>query len=245
MKSHDDSTKHHRRSIRLPDYDYASPGAYFVTIVTHNRECLFANGVFRRIAEWNWMAIPRHFERVTLDAWVVMPNHIHGIIVITDEKRDGEDRGEAFTKTRLHGELGGCLPDTILQKDGLANASPLQGHESPAVSRIYDVANAVTTPAGGVPPGALGAIAGNFKSTSTRRINGVRHERGLSIWQVNYYEHIVRNDRDLDCIRAYIAANPSRWAYDRENRSGLTLADDCSEYEKIWFCINNMKSSNA
>jgi len=83
---------HHRRSIRLQGYDYSSPGAYFVTMCTHNRECLFgeiANGKMRlnelgKIASQCWLAIPDHFPHARLGAFVIMPNHVHGIIWIVD-----------------------------------------------------------------------------------------------------------------------------------------------------------------
>jgi hypothetical protein len=80
----------HRRSIRVRGYDYSQPGIYFVTICSHNRECIFgeiANGEMVKnrlgglVAEC-WMEIPDHFPNVALDAFAVMPNHIHGIIVI-------------------------------------------------------------------------------------------------------------------------------------------------------------------
>lgn len=85
-----DPQKHHRRSIRLKGYDYTQAGAYFVTMVTYQREPLFgeiANGEMRlspmgQIAEEHWRAIPDHFPYVELGAYVVMPNHVHGIIVI-------------------------------------------------------------------------------------------------------------------------------------------------------------------
>ncbi|MBW4660011.1 MAG: hypothetical protein KME15_15155 [Drouetiella hepatica Uher 2000/2452] len=87
--------KHHRRSIRLKEYDYLSPGAYFITICTHQRQCLFGeivNGEMQlsemgEIAESCWQAIPDHFARVQLDGFVVMPNHLHGIILIADTCR--------------------------------------------------------------------------------------------------------------------------------------------------------------
>jgi len=92
MPSKFDPKKHHRRSIRLKRYDYTSAGAYFITIVTYQRECLFgeiADGEmilndYGRVADEFWRAIPEHFENVELGAFVIMPNHIHGIIVITD-----------------------------------------------------------------------------------------------------------------------------------------------------------------
>jgi REP element-mobilizing transposase RayT len=85
-----DSQKHHRRSIRLKKYDYAQPGGYFVTIVTYQRDLLFGEVVneemvlngFGKIAEECWRAIPEHFPNVELGAYVVMPNHVHGIVVI-------------------------------------------------------------------------------------------------------------------------------------------------------------------
>jgi len=82
-----DPDKHHRRSIRLQGYDYTQSGAYFVTIVTHGRELLFDDPVLRRVAETMWQRIPRHFPHVELDEWVVMPNHVHGIIVIAPTVR--------------------------------------------------------------------------------------------------------------------------------------------------------------
>jgi REP element-mobilizing transposase RayT len=87
-----DPQKHHRRSIRLKEYDYAQPGGYFITSVTYHREMLFgkiadgemALSKFGEIADECWRAIPEHFPNVELGTYVVMPNHIHGIIVITD-----------------------------------------------------------------------------------------------------------------------------------------------------------------
>ncbi|MEK7214873.1 MAG: transposase [Chloroflexota bacterium] len=81
-----------RRSPRLPGYDYAQAGLYFVTLCTYRRECLFGGvmdgqmllNVVGRAVEECWRAIPEHFPQVRLDAFVVMPNHVHGIVVITD-----------------------------------------------------------------------------------------------------------------------------------------------------------------
>jgi hypothetical protein len=78
-----DPDRHHRRSIRLQGYDYTQPGAYFVTICTQQRACLFEDPRLRGIAERCWKALAHHRSPIILDAWVVMPNHVHGIIVIT------------------------------------------------------------------------------------------------------------------------------------------------------------------
>jgi putative transposase len=87
-----DKRKHHRRSIRLPDHDYTSPGACFVTICVRGGECLLGEVVDdeMQLNEWGqiawdcWQAIPEHFDHVEPDAFVIMPNHVHGIIVISD-----------------------------------------------------------------------------------------------------------------------------------------------------------------
>src|SRR5574341_2258341 len=88
-----DREKHHRRSIRLSGYDYSQAGAYFVTICTQNRQCLFGEIVDEemglsdagRIVQSVWVELPQHYVGVDIDGFVVMPNHIHGIIVLIDD----------------------------------------------------------------------------------------------------------------------------------------------------------------
>src|SRR3989338_1179060 len=87
--------KHRRRSVRLKDYDYSQRGAYFVTICTYNKRCLFGDVVdgnmslssVGRMAKQFWREIPRHFPNVQLDEYVVMPNHVHGIIILANRVR--------------------------------------------------------------------------------------------------------------------------------------------------------------
>jgi putative transposase len=77
---------HHRHSIRLKEWDYASPGVYFITICTFQRQNLFDHLPFCQLAQERWQHIPAepHAVHVTLDEWIVMPNHIHGILVINN-----------------------------------------------------------------------------------------------------------------------------------------------------------------
>lgn len=85
-----DPNKHHRRSTRLKNYDYTAPGAYFITICTHQRECLFGEIVDRemqlneigQIASDEWLRSVEIRQEIEFDAWVIMPNHVHGIVVI-------------------------------------------------------------------------------------------------------------------------------------------------------------------
>ena len=180
------SQKHHRHSIRLPNYDYAQPGAYFITIVTYQRTLLFGNIVneemqlnnFGKIVDECWRAIPDHFPNVELRAYIIMPNHIHGIIMIND-----------------HGATMSSSSSV-----GARHASPLPH---------------------GVKSHSIGAIVGSFKSTVTRRIG--REFNSTGIWQRNYYEHIIRNEKDLQNKTNYIEANPMLWNVDNENPFNIEL----------------------
>lgn len=162
----------HRRSIRLKGWDYRSAGAYFVTICTHEMEHVFADPVYLDIAQRAWLAIPtqRHGRFVSLDEWVVMPNHVHGILWLQE-----------------------------------APALPARDRQEPA----------------GVQPNSLGSIVGNFKSVVTRKINGLRETRGAPVWQRGFYDHIMRNEKELNAIRQYIRDNPARWEQDRDNLDDL------------------------
>src|SRR5713101_2968545 len=90
-----DPDRHHRRSIRLKDYNYAQAGAYFVTLCTYGRECVFGDVIdgemqvngYGKIVTACWEEIPNHFVGVGLDAFVVMPNHIHGVVVIANGRQ--------------------------------------------------------------------------------------------------------------------------------------------------------------
>ena len=97
-----DRHRHHRRSIRLPGYDYGQPGAYFVTICTYRRSCVLGgihDGRMRlsecgRIVTDCWNDLERHYPDVSLESFVVMPNHIHGIILL-DHNPDSGTRATA------------------------------------------------------------------------------------------------------------------------------------------------------
>jgi putative transposase len=206
-----DSQKHHRRSIRIKEYDYAQPGAYFVTIVTHRREMLFGeikNGEtmlndFGIIADECWRAIPEHFPFVELGAYVVMPNHVHGVIVINDMD-DGTGRGVIDVGATHVIDGGGCANDGrgAIHLPRTAGA----GYRAPT-DHIEQFGKPIK--------GSLPTIIRTYKAAVTRRIG--REHNAVSIWQRNYYEHIIRDEKDLQRITDYIEANPSRWDEDDEN----------------------------
>jgi REP element-mobilizing transposase RayT len=197
-----------RRSIRLPRYDYAHSGAYFVTICTLNQVPILGNievGGMILSQEGKTVKnclgkIPHHYSNCTLDTVTIMPNHLHVTLVLTADRR-----GEASAED-----------SSILPFESKADASPL--HHKDSRPR-------------GTKKGSLGAIIQNFKSVSTRKINQLQNTPGNRIWQRNYFEHIIRTERSLNAIRRYVMANPSRWEMDRYNPKvyGIDL-----EAEDLW-----------
>jgi putative transposase len=188
--------KHKRRSIRLQEYDYSQPGGYFVTMVTHHRACIFGEVVggkmklndYGKIALTEWLRTPilRANVQANEEEFVVMPNHIHGIIWITDP--DDQCRGAATLRP---------YQDSI-------NDSRRSNQDTINDNKIN------------VLPKSLGAIVRSYKSAVTYRINMLRKLPGSPVWQRNYYEHILRGEADCETIHKYILVNPENWVNDPE-----------------------------
>ncbi len=205
-----------RNSIRLRNYDYTSNGVYFITICSYQREQIFGsilenqmkNSTIGQIIQGCWNEIPLHFQNVQLDSLVIMPNHIYGLILIH--------------------------PPTILAKHepnptvGARHASPSQSNDilsqarkELALSPLRTNTNVVS----GVPARSLGAIVGSFKSAVTKRSRIALNNDILQVWQRNYFERVIRNDRELNGVRDYIAHNPQNWLFDFEANSDAVLHD--------------------
>lgn len=165
--------------IRLKEYDYSQPGEYFVTICTKNHECMFGsieNGKMDlnergRIVDGCWKGIPEHFSHVGLDEYIIMPNHVHGIIIINE-----------IDMNRSRGEV----------------TSPLRKQ-------------------------TLGNIAAYFKYQSTKLINESHDTPGAKVWQRNYYDRIIRGEKELQNIQDYIANNVLTWAFETEHPENIPL----------------------
>lgn len=170
---------HHRRSIRLPEYDYSQAGAYFITLCAHQREYLFGEIVdgemklneFGQIVQSTWHALVNHVARIELDAFVIMPNHIHGIITIVGA--------------------------------GSVRAGSVRAGSEPAPTT--DITQKQTP---------LSEIVRQLKTFSARRINLARNTPGEPVWQRNYYEHIIRDEKSYNAISEYILDNPAKWELD-------------------------------
>lgn len=153
-----------RKPLRIKDYDYSQPGGYFVTICAQNKQCFFGDiqqgemilNAAGQMAQEEWDDLSLRFTNISLDASIVMPNHLHAIVIFNEKDE------------KLH----------------------------------------------------LGAIIQAYKSITTNKyIQGVRNKGWIPfnkrLWQRNYYEHIIRNDQDLEIIQEYIMTNPQKWDKDR------------------------------
>ena len=195
----------HRRSIRLKNYDYSQPGAYFVTVCTKGKEFLLGNitneeiqlSPVGNIVEKCWMELPNHFDNVELDEAIIMPNHFHGIIVLTENSR------------------------------GVQLNAPTKKRDNSLYSRISPRRNTL--------PIIIRTFKGAVKMWCNH--NGMNDFQ----WQRNYYEHIIRNDKEFKLIGEYIINNPLRWQYDQENPDGSP-----DEFEKeFWrFLPDNVGAFN-
>jgi putative transposase len=245
-----DPNRHHRRSIRMNGYDYRQAGGYFLTICTHDRACLFgevADGTMRlndagHAVEAIWHDLPSRYPALRTDAFVVMPNHVHGIIVLGGQSDSGgarsvgpgapttgattrvapttESVGAPLVGARGPGGSGG-LGDARSDRPGAATA----GATTPRATTPRATTPRATTR---VAP-TVGDIVGAFKSITTNEYARGVHTSGWPpspgrLWQRNYYEHVIRDDADLDRIRQYIDDNPARWAEDPDNPQSVGLA---------------------
>lgn len=189
------TTIHRRHSLRLKGYDYTMAGAYFVTICTQDRACLFGdvvagamglNAAGQMVAA-SWDGIAARFSGVEIDQFVVMPNHLHGILVLPDADAAASGAATRGAATRAAPTVG----------------APLVGTHRDTAAR-------------------LGDIVGAFKSLATNgyiagvKTSGWPEFRGR-LWQRNYYEHVIRDRAALDRIRRYVDDNPARWELDDDN----------------------------
>ncbi|MBK9098411.1 MAG: transposase [bacterium] len=189
-----DKPKNQRRSIRLKEFDYSTPWWYYVTVCTYERKYLFGKIVkgkmvlneFGKIVEVEWLKTKEIRNNVDLDYYVIMPNHLHGNIIING-------RGE------LNSPQGMNLR---LELNSTGNNESRRIQYAPTNDKFKS------------PSQSLGAIIRGFKSAVTKRIRELTKNTELKIWQRNYYEHIIRNEVDLQNIRNYIELNPLKWELD-------------------------------
>lgn len=202
--------KHHRRSIRLKGYDYAQAGLYFITICTQNRVCLFGDVVngemmlnqYGQIAYNEWLKTPQIRNNVELGDFVIMPNHIHVII-----------------RLLCRGELHSPLIQKPHSPDIHELHSPhIQKPHSPVIEELHgggelhSPENSTPHSPPQSPSQTIGAIVRGYKSSVTKQFALLGFDGKL--WQRNYYEHIIRDERSYLNISAYIINNSANWNCD-------------------------------
>ena len=262
---HEDTGWPNRRTLRLQGYDYSQAGAYAVTICTHDGAFLFgyvADGAMHlsaagRVVERVWDGLPEHYPHVGLDVFVVMPDHVHGVIVLADVPLPDDDGIEANRRPRggpdaSTGRRVGHRPAPTQERGPTSVSEAVGGEWSGAKVRGRRVGHRPThTREQGRPSGhraisgeqdeaglrgrraglrpaptksvvaprhGLSEVVRGFKSFSGRRVNELRGTFGIPVWQRGYYEHVVRNEEDLNRIREYIEGNPLRWLLRREDQ---------------------------
>lgn len=173
-------------STRLKEWDYSRYGYYFVTICTKDKQYFFGDIVgdkmelseIGKIVAGEWQKTGSIRDYAKLDEWVIMPNHLHGIIIIQNDDKNVETHGHASQNPPIP---SGDAFDASLRKDNLSN------------------------------------IIRGFKSATIRKT----HQMGFTnfAWQSRFYDHIIRNEKELHEIRAYIVYNPLKWQFDEENKT--------------------------
>ena len=195
---------HHRRSIRLRNYDYSQNGLYYVTICVNKKLELFGeisenkmklNEPGKMISDL-WMELPEKYSSVFLDEYIVMPNHFHGIIGIDDsvEATDNDINWGRHTGLPLQRN-----PESGVGVDLCVNPN----------MELFKI-------------NGLPRFIRWFKTQATNKyIHGVDEKEWepfyRKLWQRNYYEYVIRNEKDLENIRRYIRFNPINWDDDEDN----------------------------
>ena len=236
--------KHHRRSIRLKGHDYSASGVYFITICTYQREGLFGEVLagemqlnrFGRMVRSHWLNLPKYHCHLRLDEFVVMPNHIHGILTLIDDSAKdsynpalvvGPDFNDYIMDSTDTLVVGVDLDNHSLgHRDALVVGAGFDNHAlgytdallaKPAPTpSVNSMVNHSTINKTGHPRRyGIPEIVRGFKTFSARRINQMRKSKGIPVWQRNYYEHIVQDVVSLQHIRHYIFNNPLSWQKDQ------------------------------
>jgi putative transposase len=187
--------KYRIQSIRLRNWDYGWDGVYFITLCTINRTCFFGNIINGKLAVSEigllakkfWLKIPDHFSFVSLNAFCIMPNHIHGILTISkNEKTDKFRSNDNIVETRH------CLVSTT---SNLLNVTKSRGQ-----LRYQNQGR-----------NTLSSIIGSYKSVVSKN---ARNIQSCFKWQDRFYDHLIQDDDSFMRICHYIRNNPKNWKVD-------------------------------
>ena len=187
--------KYRINSLRLQGFDYSKDGAYFITICTRKREPFFGRIIKGKLQESEiskicrscWLDLPKHYNNCILDEFIIMPDHVHGIIFLKNDNPVGAGFKPAPFKP---------APGFRHQHDYRAGLKP-----APTGDTILK-------------PYSISEIIRGFKTFTAKMINEHDNTLGRKFWQTRFYDHIIRNDDELIRIRKYIVNNPKQWEND-------------------------------
>lgn len=190
-------------SARLQTWDYSNNGAYFITICTQNREHFFGsihNGIVQlseigKLAEYYWIEISNHFSFVELGNFVVMPNHVHGIIILNNIPDSVETRFIASKNIETTNETPGEIcNETRLIASLQGNGGGFSGDKNPMINDN------------------ISKIIRWYKGRCSFEFRKIKPNFG---WQSRFHDHIIRNSKSFDIIQNYIFENPLNWENDK------------------------------
>lgn len=241
--------KYRIQSTRLQNWDYRWAGAYFITICTQNREHYFGKIVNKKmelshigvIADIFWHQIPQHTKNVELGAFVVMPNHIHGVLILTNDNVNTEYGDDGIVEygngdDDIHFGNGIQYGDGIVEYgDGIVeyggdiveygggivealHATPLPQPQPPSSLSQPSPSPHILSPKNEqmsmISPksNSISTIIRSYKSAVSKHT----HRLGFEFqWQSRFHDHIIRNDKSFQNISNYIVNNPEKWPADK------------------------------
>lgn len=197
--------KKFRDKYRIPSsraqwWDYGNDGAYLITVCTKNRECYFGNVVDAKmqlshiglLADVFWHEIKNHAKNVRLDAFQVMPNHIHGILILNGNERKTDNETHAINSTR-------DVETTRIVET--THALSLPETKSPGQKRFQHQGS-----------NTISSIIGSYKSAVTKHAHRLGYEFD---WQDRFHDVIIRDEEAYIRIANYIKNNPAKWDEDK------------------------------
>jgi len=189
-------------SARAAWWDYRNDATYFVTICTAGREHYFGEILettlkqemqlsgMGKIAHQHWLEIPEHFPFVKLNVFVVMPNHVHGILVINHSMETLPLKTLLGSVETLHAtSLQQQTDQPIIKNEEMASISPKQG--------------------------SLSSVIRSYKSSVSKQCRAIHAD---FVWQTRFHDRIIRDESEFWKIREYILNNPVNWGKDKYNQ---------------------------
>ena len=234
-KSNYDPSIHHRRSIRLRGWDYGKPGKYFITICCQDKVCLFGEVVqgkmilnqAGKIAQECWLAIPQHYPNTTLHEFIIMPNHVHGIIEIISKNTDSNQEKNEIKgldmdihhgldmdnhhglDMDIHHGLDMDIHHGLDMAGGNVVVGNAGGNDNSPLHSPQPFNNYNSSPHFKSPSKTIGSIVRGFKIGVTKWMR--QNTNVYHVWQRDYYDDIIWDSQKYNRIAKYIIDNPLKW----------------------------------